>query len=437
MFLSLRRNFKFKKNNSINSKTTFYRYLLSSVITYSVLITPLSPALIPTAHAQTVENSSEQAVEKISFEQWLNEFKVEARGQGISEQTLTRSFKGVQPIPKIIEYDRRQPEFTRTFWSYLDRAVNTQRIKKAQQLQKTHKELLNNISNKYGVQSRFLLAFWGLESNFGQHTGGFSVIAADATLAYDTRRSDFFRTQLLEALRIIDDGHITPEKMQGSWAGAMGHLQFIPSTYNLYAVDENGDGRKDIWHSLPDVFGSAANYLGQIGWDDEYTWGREVQLPQNFNWDLVGLNTKKSLVEWQQAGVRKITGNNLPALDLEASLILPSGHKGPAFLVYNNFRKILNWNRSILYALAVGHLSDRIAGKAPLISPRPVNERPLHRTEIEEIQTLLANLGYDVGKADGIIGRKTREGIRNFQKKVGLPGDGYPDEALLLKLRKS
>ncbi|WP_218044062.1 lytic murein transglycosylase [Kiloniella majae] len=436
MFLSLRRNFKFKKNNSINSKITFYRYFLSSVIS-SVLITPLIPALIPTAHAQTVENNSEQAVEKISFEQWLNEFKIEARGQGISEQTLTRSFKGIQPIPKIIEYDRRQPEFTRTFWSYLDRAVNTQRIKKAQQLQKTHKELLDNISNKYGVQSRFLLAFWGLESNFGQHTGGFSVIAADATLAYDTRRSDFFRTQLLEALRIIDDGHITPEKMQGSWAGAMGHLQFIPSTYNLYAVDENGDGRKDIWHSLPDVFGSAANYLGQIGWDDEYTWGREVQLPQNFNWNLVGLNTKKSLVEWQQAGVRKITGNNLPALDLEASLILPSGHKGPAFLVYNNFRKILNWNRSILYALAVGHLSDRIAGKAPLISPRPVNERPLHRTEIEEIQTLLANLGYDVGKADGIIGRKTREGIRNFQKKVGLPGDGYPDEALLLKLRKS
>ncbi|WP_421781467.1 lytic murein transglycosylase [Kiloniella litopenaei] len=435
MFFSLRRtsklqtNDKSKKNGKISPQIKFCSYLFSAVISTSFITSSI--------HAQTAEGTPEQTVSQIPFEQWLNEFKIEARSKGISEQTLTRSFKNIQPIPKIIEYDRRQPEFTRTFWSYLDRAVNSQRIKKAQQLQQTHKELLDNISQKYGVQSRFLLAFWGLESNFGQHTGGFSVIAADATLAYDTRRSDFFRTQLLEALRIIDDGHITPEKMQGSWAGAMGHLQFIPSTYNLYAVDENGDGRKDIWHSLPDVFGSAANYLGQIGWDDEYTWGREVQIPQNFDWDLVGLDTRKTLIEWQQAGVRKITGNKLPALDLEASLILPSGHKGPAFLVYNNFRKILNWNRSILYALAVGHLSDRIAGKSPLMSPRPVNERPLHRTEIEEIQTLLANLGYDVGKADGIIGRKTREGIRNFQKKVGLPGDGYPDEALLLKLRKS
>ncbi|MEH6631810.1 MAG: lytic murein transglycosylase [Halopseudomonas aestusnigri] len=384
------------------------------------------------------EGVSNTDVEKqIPFEKWLDDFKVEARSKGISNQTLETSFKGVKPIPKIIEYDRRQPEFTHTFWSYLDRAISPQRIKKAQELQVTHASLLNGISKKYGVQSRFLLAFWGLESNFGQHTGGFSVIAADTTLAYDTRRSDFFRTQLLEALRIIQAGHITAENMQGSWAGAMGHLQFIPSTYNLYAVDEDGDGRQDIWNTLPDVFGSAANYLGKIGWDDEHTWGREVALPKSFDWKLAGLGTKKSLKEWHGLGMRKISGNTLPDLDLEASLILPSGHKGPAFLVYNNFRKILNWNRSINYALAVGHLSDRIAGKASLQTQRPLNERPLHRTEIEEIQSLLLKQGYDVGKADGIVGKKTRDGIRDFQIKVGLPGDGYPNEELLLKLRKS
>ncbi len=410
----------------------FIRRVTKSSLSCCLFVTAV---LSSNGFAEGVSSTASEA--QIPFEQWLKDFKVEARSKGISDHTLETSFKGVKPIPKIIEYDRRQPEFTHTFWSYLDRAISAQRIKKAQELQITHASLLNKISEKYGVQSRFLLAFWGLESNFGQHTGGFSVIAADATLAYDTRRSDFFRTQLLEALRIIQAGHITPENMQGSWAGAMGHLQFIPSTYNLYAVDENGDGRQDIWNTLPDVFGSAANYLGQIGWDDEYTWGREVVLPKDIDWKLAGLGTKKSLKEWHMLGVKKISGNTLPDVDLEASLILPSGHKGPAFLVYNNFRKILNWNRSINYALAVGHLSDRIAGKAPLQTKRPLNERPLHRTEIEEIQSLLSKQGYDVGKADGIVGKRTRDGIREFQIKVGLPGDGYPDEELLLKLRQS
>ncbi|MFD2207533.1 lytic murein transglycosylase [Kiloniella antarctica] len=404
------------------------KYSLSYVLVVSAVLSTSGFAEEPTS--LSVEGS-------IPFEQWLHEFKIEAKSKGISDQTLEVSFKDIKPIPKIIEYDRRQPEFTHTFWTYLDRAISAQRIKKAQELQVTHASLLREISKKYGVQSRFLLAFWGLESNFGQHTGGFSVIAADTTLAYDTRRSDFFRTQLLEALRIIQAGHITAENMQGSWAGAMGHLQFIPSTYNLYAVDEDGDGRQDIWNTLPDVFGSAANYLSQIGWDDEHTWGREVALPKGFDWELAGLNTKKTIEEWHRLGVLKISGNRLPSVDLEASLILPSGHKGPAFLVYNNFRKILNWNRSINYALAVGHLSDRIAGKAPLQTKRLEGERPLRRTEVEEIQSLLAQQGYDVGKADGIVGKKTREGIREFQIKAGLPGDGYPNEELLLKLRKS
>ncbi|MCZ4281899.1 lytic murein transglycosylase [Kiloniella laminariae] len=401
-------------------------FFISLVLSTAVCAEGTSPA-VPVA----------ESVQAQSFEQWLTEFKSEARTKGISDKTLEESFRGVQPIPQIIEYDRRQPEFTRTFWSYLDRAVDPTRIKKAQELEQKHRVLLDQISQKYGVQKRFLLAFWGLESNFGEHTGGFSVIAANATLAYDTRRSEFFRTQLLEALKIVQAGHISADRMTGSWAGAMGHLQFIPSTYTRYAVDENGDGRQDIWQSLPDVFGSAANYLGQIGWTDKYTWGREVQLPSDFNWDLAGLETNLPLAEWQIQGVRSIDGTNLPDAMIEASLILPAGHKGPAFLVYSNYRKILNWNRSILYAIAVGHLSDRIAGAGPLQTVRQQDERALHRSEVEEIQSLLAKLGFDVGEPDGIVGQKTREGIRAYQKKVGLPGDGYPDEELLNKLRAS
>lgn len=411
--------------------------LRKSLLTGAALLCLGLPACQSPVQAQVTQTMQGQEETRPPFTEWLEAVKQEARTKGISEATLEAAFAGAAPIDKVIEYDRRQPEFTQTFWRYLDRAISDQRIKKAQDLRWKHRAMLSEISEKYGVQDRFLLAFWGLESNFGQHTGGFPVIHALATLAYDTRRSDFFREQLFHALTILEQGHIAPDQMQGSWAGAMGHLQFIPSTYTLYAVDENGDGRQDIWNSLPDVFGSAANYLSSIGWDDDYTWGREVRLPNEFDWDLAGLDTRKSLAEWQAAGVRRIDGRALPDVEIEASLILPGGHKGPAFLVYDNFRKILNWNRSILYALAVGHLSDRIAGKGALQSPRGADERPLKRAEVEEIQSLLSVLGYDVGPADGIVGQQTREGIRAFQKRVGLPNDGYPDVTLLGLLREA
>lgn len=371
------------------------------------------------------------------FQTWLAALRAEAEAQGISAETLDRALSGVEPIERVIELDRRQPEFTQTFWRYLDQRISEQRIERGHAMLAEHQALFQEVGQRYGVQPRFLAAFWGLESNYGSYTGDHRVIDALVTLAYDPRRGDFFRAQLIDALKIIDEGHIAPETMMGSWAGAMGHVQFIPSTFRNYAVDQDGDGRRDIWQSLPDALGSAANFLTEIGWDATRTWGREVRLPQGFDWELAGLDRRKTLAEWQALGVRKIDGRSLPAVDLEASLVAPGGHKGPAFLVYQNFRVILNWNRSVTYAIAVGHLADRLAGAGPLETERPAGERPLSRVEVEELQERLLAEGFDPGTPDGIVGGQTRAALRAYQRRAGLPPDGFPSVEVLQKLRTS
>lgn len=361
---------------------------------------------------------------------------MEAVAAGISQKTLDQALNGLRPLDEILERDRAQPEFLHTFWSYLERAVNDRRIRESRKRLKSHGKLLSAVHKSYGVQPRFLVAFWALESDFGRYTGGFPVIRALATLAYDPRRSDFFRKELMTALAILDDGHIAPERMSGSWAGAMGQLQFMPSTFSHYAVDRDGDGHIDIWQSLPDVFASAANYLSKIGWDDSKTWGREVRLPKGFDWSLVGLETRKSLSQWQTLGVRLADGRDLPRVAIEASLLIPAGHHGPAFLVYGNFRRILTWNRSINYALAIGHLSDLMTGGPALAARKPANEKRLSRNDVIEIQTLLREQGFATGKSDGIVGSKTREAISAFQNANGMVPDGYPTLDLLTNLRQ-
>lgn len=370
------------------------------------------------------------------FAAWLTDLRSEALEMGISSGTLETALRNIEPIARVIELDREQPEFTQTFWAYLDRRVTPSRIERGRALLERHKALLADVQARYDVQPRFLVAFWGLESNFGDYNGDFPVIGALATLAFDARRSAFFRAQLLDALRILDEGHVKAERMKGSWAGAMGQVQFIPSTFVGYAVDHDGDGRRDIWESLPDVFASAANYLKNIGWDDSKTWGREVRLPVNFPWELAGLGRRKSLAQWQALGVRRADGRDLPRVDIHGSIVLPAGHRGPAFLVYRNFRSILAWNRSLLYAIAVGHLSDRIAGKVQLRSARPGQERPLSRREVEELQERLSTLGFDPGSPDGVIGPQTRAAVRAFQGSAGLPADGYPGYEALRRLRE-
>ncbi|UCD35082.1 MAG: lytic murein transglycosylase [Nitrospiraceae bacterium] len=320
-----------------------------------VFLAMLAVTAMPCVHAGAVE-----------FAEWLDAFRQEARAQGITEDTLERAFAGVEPIPLVIELDRNQPEFKKDFRAYLDLMVNKRRISRGRLMLARHSEILEKIRRHYGVQPRFIVALWGLETDFGSMSGGFPVVGALATLAHDSRRSAFFEAELLHALKILDEGRIGITNMEGSWAGAMGQVQFMPSTYVRYAVDEDRDGRKDIWSSLPDAFASAANYLSDYGWRAEMTWGRQVTLPDGYDENASGLSLKTSLAAWQEAGVRKVDGENLPVYDTDASLVLPSGIEGPAFLVYQNYRAVMRWNPSHLYALAVCHLADRLVGGGPL-----------------------------------------------------------------------
>jgi membrane-bound lytic murein transglycosylase B len=371
--------------------------------------------------------ADDTAIPKPSFEDWLTVVLYEARESGLTSGRVETALNTITPNRRVIELDQKQPEFTQTFWAYLDSRVSSNRIERGRELLAQHRELLTGIEEKYRVQGRFLVALWGLETNFGSHLGGFPVIESLATLAYDDRRSDFFRSELFDALTILEENHVDIDDMVGSWAGAMGQPQFMPSTFSRYAVDEDDDGRKDIWGSLPDVFGSASNYLSGIGWDNKYTWGREIQLPTDFDLDQAALRIKKSLPSWEELGVRRIDGRSLPNTDIDAAVILPAGHRGPAFLVYNNFEVILNWNRSLLYAISVGHLADRLIGLGPLKSPRRADS-PLSRNEVTQLQERLNTLGYDAGEPDGQAGPRTRAALRAFQKENELPADGYTDK---------
>ncbi len=389
--------------------------------------------LAPWAIVGGLALGSPGAAEDAPFARWLDDLRREAAENGISDATLDATLSDLSPIERVLELDRHQPEFTQTLWTYLDKRVTPRVIETGRRMMRRHATLLEQVAARHGVQKRFLVAFWGLESHYGAHTGGFPLVGALATLAHDRRRADFFRAQVLSALDGIEAGDI-PLDARSSWAGAMGHCQFIPTTFAAYAVDGDGDGRRDMWGSLPDVFGSAANYLARSGWDPTRTWGREVRLPSNFDLDLIGLKVRKSLKEWQMLGVRKVDGRDLPKVAMDGSLILPAGVRGPAFLVYDNFRTIMVWNRSQLYAVAVGHLADRLIGKEPLRTPRPADTRSLSRRDIEALQARLTSLGYDPGPTDGIAGPGTRDAIRRFQKHARLPADGYPTFGLLERL---
>ena len=295
------------------------------------------------------------------FNTWLDTLKIEARSKGISQSTIESSLSGIKPIPRVIELDRKQPEFTLTFEEYLGRVVSDRRIRIGKAKLVQHKKLLAEITIKYGVQPRYIIALWGIETDFGRITGGFPVISSLATLAYDGRRSKFFRKELFLALKIVDKGHITAKDMLGSWAGAMGQNQFMPSSFHAYAVDYNRDGSKDIWKTLPDIFASIANYLSKSGWQGDQTWGRAVRLPDKFSSKLLGRKIKKGLNQWHELGVRKLSGKDLPKRNLISSIIRPEkGMVGPAFVVYHNYGVILKWNRSNYFATAVGTLSDKI-----------------------------------------------------------------------------
>jgi membrane-bound lytic murein transglycosylase B len=297
---------------------------------------------------------------KEPFDQWLLKLKAEARENGISQPTIDSAFANVELIERVVKLDRKQPEKVQTFQEYMAQRLPKSLVDSGKAMLNENRAILEEVGQKFGVQPRFIVALWGVETRYGKYTGGFSVINALTTLAYDNRRADYFRKELLIALKILDENHIQLADMKGSWAGAMGQSQFMPSSFVNFAVDYDADGRRDIWTTKADVFASAANYLARSGWHYDQTWGREVRLPKDFDLSLVDLKVAKPMREWEALGVTKADGSPLPSRQLVGSLVQPKGGNGQTFLVYDNYRTILKWNRSTYFAMSVGHLADLI-----------------------------------------------------------------------------
>ena len=368
-----------------------------------------------------------------SFEEFLDQVRKSATEQGVSKSTIDKAFFELTPRPSAIASDKAQAEFNQNFWHYVNKRVSKVRLNNGKDTLKNNASLLSKTSEKYGVPAYVIVAFLGLESNYGNYMGSESLIRSLATLAYDKRRSKFFTRELIAVLKLMDKKTI-PFDATGSWAGAMGAVQFMPTNVIAYGVDANNDGKVDLWNEKADIYASAANFLNKLGWKKGEKWGREALIPKNFDYQLTGLNNEKTVNEWAALGVRRGNNSNLPKSNFKASLIVPMGHRGPAFLVYRNFDTIMGWNRSILYALSVAYLSDRLNGNAKL-SAKTIDEPLLSKEDIMQIQNTLNLLGYDTGTPDGMAGSKTRKATRQFQSDIGLTADGYVGYELFQQLQ--
>lgn len=377
-----------------------------------------------------------RATDNSEFQLFLKSLWPSAKANGIRKSTFNAAIKDLTPDPEILNAQRKQPEFISPVWSYVERAVSDKRLELGRDVMTKRAEILDKIEERYGVQRHILLAIWGLESTFGKNTGNKKIIRSLATLAFKGERQKYGRTQLIAALKILQKGDIPLEEFKGSWAGAMGHTQFIPTTYNAYAVDFTGDGTRDIWRSISDALASTANYLKKSGWESGKTWGYEVKLPANFDYRHSGWGKKKQIKNWEKLGITRVNKRHFPRLTDQAELILPAGARGPAFLVLKNFHVILKYNKSVSYVLAIGHLGDRLLGYGKFIQPWPTDEKPLKHAEQKELQQLLSKQGFEVGKIDGKIGQNTKRAVQAFQQKIGLPADGYPNSIVLQHLRR-
>jgi len=368
------------------------------------------------------------------FTSWVAAYRVQARAAGIDEATLGSAFDGVQYLPRVVERDRSQPEFVRAVWDYLDAAVSPLRVSQGQQKLAQVRQEADAAALRFGVAPTTLLAIWGIESNYGSNYGDTPTIDALATLAFDARREAWARAELMAALKILQGGDIERLRMVGSWAGAMGQTQFLPSNFLAYAVDGDGDGRRDIWGSVADVLASTANFLSRVGWRAGEAWGCEVKLPAGYDLARADGALRQASAPWAAEGVQTLDGQALPEI-ADAAVLLPAGARGPAFLTGANFRALLRYNNSTSYALAVSLLGQRLGGGAGVQAPWPRDLVPLTRPQMRELQTALGQRGYDSGPIDGVLGPATRAGLRQYQRSVGLPADGYPTLDLLQRLR--
>lgn len=417
--------------------------LLPSLIAGLALSGCSSPALVPTL----VSNPSAAITNPASVEPgvlnhahkfllWIDDFSASARAAGIDDATLRVAFDTARLLPRVIELDRAQPEFTRTVWDYLDSAVSAQRVSRGLEKLLQLQPVLGPIATRYGVPAEVLVAIWGMESSYGSFAGDISTVDALATLGFEGRREQWARSQLLAALKILQSGDVDRARLVGSWAGAMGQTQFLPTNFLAYAVDGDGDGKRDIWGNVADVMASTANFVARSGWKTDQAWGTEVRLPPGFDYARADSDTRQPASQWAAEGVQTVDGTPLLTLP-DSAILLPAGARGPAFLVGPNFRTLLRYNNSTSYALAVGLLAQRLAGGPATQAPWPRDMQAMTRTQLLALQTALNALGFDTGTPDGMMGPATRRGIRQYQRSSGLPADGYPTIELSQQLQSA
>ena len=392
----------------------------------AALLSATSGAQVP-APANTPAAASE-------FTTCLNTLRAPARAVGVSDATFTQHTQGLQPDMSVIDKLNFQPEFRTAIWDYLAGLVDDQRVAEGTAMLAQHADTLARVSERYGVDPATVVAVWGVESNFGQTFGKSPLVQSLGTLSCFGRRQAYFRTELYATLRILQARHIAPERLVGSWAGAFGHTQFMPSTFERLAVDFDGDGKANLMDSTPDALASTANFLAKAGWQTGQPWGFEVKLPSGFNTSNEGRRTKRTMDDWAARGVRRVDGTALPAMG-SAGLLTPAGPQGPAFLVLRNFDAIYSYNAAESYGLAIAHLSDRLRGGGPFVTPWPTDDPGLSRAERREVQTLLIARGHDIGEVDGMLGDKSRVAIRAEQTRMGQEATGRAGQKLLKALR--
>jgi membrane-bound lytic murein transglycosylase B len=389
-------------------------------------------ALIAFAHSGLASRSA--YAQNADFQAFIESFRSQAMAQGITAEIYDRAIMGLTPNERVVRALNTQPEFTRPIWEYIESAISQRRLDGGREQLAANTALFDRLESEYGVPREVLTAVWAMESNFGQVKGNYNLFQALATLAYDGRRQNFGRTQLIAALKISQQEGIDPSQMTGSWAGAFGHTQFIPTTFLAHAVDGDGDGVRDLWNSHTDALASAASFLRRSGWGDDRDWGTEVKLPEGFNYALANADVKRSISAWSEVGVHKITDETMPASDVQAKIILPAGAAGPAFLITGNFDAIMRYNPATSYALAISYLSDGLRGRPGILGAWPYGEDQLSLRQRIAIQEGLEDLGHPTGGADGIIGPNTRQAIRDFQTSRGLAADGFLTAVLLTRI---
>jgi membrane-bound lytic murein transglycosylase B len=414
-------------------------FYLASLI--GVILFSLGPAVAFAQASPPADAGASEALARSSFTTCVQDLAAQAQAKGISSEVIQQNLGGLTPDLDILAGASSQLEFIRPIWDYLDASVSEPRINTGRSKLAEWSQVLDAIERTYGVDRHIVLAIWGVESSYGAILDDPGIVKpvfrSLATLTCgDPNRAGFWSEQLLAALQLLDRGEIAPDRMTGSWAGAMGHTQFMPTTYLSHAVDFDGDGRRDIWGSVPDALASTAHYLGASGWRSGESWGFEVTLPPGFDYTLADDTTERPLSEWVRLGVHSAGGGTVPNVDSKAVLSLPAGARGPAFLLLANFRTILRYNNSTAYALSVGYLADRLRGGPAFLHPWPRHDRTLTTSERKELQTLLGFRGLAVGEPDGRLGPKTRAAVRAYQGSVGLTPDGYADPLLLERLRQ-